>query len=289
MSAALKIIAGVVEYRLRKLEMANLAAAVSIAVVLHAPSDPLSIPALFGMPWLDVFVRTVFAFLNNDYIDIGIDLKSADKDATKSRFLAEHLKSALYAQWMLVAVLAVFALAYDPGLLVALIAGGGICVWYSWKLKAKPLLDIWAMMVWGVTMPLVGSPAESALGWALALQLGLFSGVFESIQVMRDADEDAEEGVRTTAVVFGKARTLLLARVLMVACTAYALLVMHPLAAVISVAALLVPFAENAIERYWTRVKLAYGIAWLAICAVTFLQGRTGGLLWSVDQAARLF
>ena len=295
MLAAFKIITGVVEYRLRKLEMANLAAAVSIAMVLHAPKDPLSITELIHIPWHDVVVRTVFAFLlnvlvylNNDYIDVGIDLKSADKDATKSRYLAENLRSALYAQWLLGVVLALFAVLYDPGLLVALIAGGGICIWYSARLKAKPLLDIWAMAVWGVTMPLCGSPADSMLGWALALQLGLFSSVFESIQVMRDADEDAEEGVRTTAVVLGKKSTLMLARALMVCCTAYALLVMHPVAGIISLAALAVPFAETAIERYWTRVKLVYGVTWLAICAATFLQGRTSGLLWTVEQAARL-
>ena len=46
----------------------------------------------------------------------------------------------------------------------------------------------------------------------MALQLGLFSGVFETIQVLRDADEVAEEGVRTTAVALGKPRTLMLAR-----------------------------------------------------------------------------
>jgi hypothetical protein len=45
------------------------------------------------------------------------------------------------------------------------------------------------MIAWGVAMPLVGSPIENQDGWALALQLGLFSGVFESIQVMRNADE----------------------------------------------------------------------------------------------------
>jgi hypothetical protein len=45
------------------------------------------------------------------------------------------------------------------------------------------------MIAWGVAMPLVGSPIENQDGWALALQLGLFSGVFESIRLMRDADE----------------------------------------------------------------------------------------------------
>ena len=62
--AALRIVAAVVGYRLRKLEMANLVAALSIAIALR-------------LPWPEVAYRTAFAFflnalvyLNNDYIDV---------------------------------------------------------------------------------------------------------------------------------------------------------------------------------------------------------------------------
>jgi 4-hydroxybenzoate polyprenyltransferase len=278
----LKIVAGVVGYRLRKLEMANLAAAGSIAVALQ-------------LNWLDIAIRTVFAFLlnvlvylNNDYIDIAVDLQSADKDTEKARFLAAHKSAALGAQLVLTGLLAGLAFVYDAGLLVALIAGGGVCWWYSWQLKRVPYLDILAMMVWGVTMPLCGSPVGSVLGWCLALQLGLFSGVFESIQVMRDADEDAKEGVRTTGVALGKSRTLLLARGIMVASSIYAALILHPIAAAISVGALFVPFNPNRVERYWTHVKLVYGITWLLICAWVFFKGESSGLLWTVDRVMSL-
>jgi 4-hydroxybenzoate polyprenyltransferase len=273
MLAALRIIAGVVAYRIRKLEMANLAGAGSIAVALH-------------LPIVDIVIRTAFAFilnalvyLNNDYIDIQIDLASADKDAEKSRYLAENKRAALLAQWTLVALLAAVALFYDPGLFVPLIAGGGICFWYSAQLKHRPYLDILAMIIWGVTMPLCGSPLDSTVGLLMAVQLGLFSGVFETIQVMRDADEDREEGVRTTGVVLGKARSLTLARVQMVFCSLYALLVLQPWAAAVTAGALVVPFSETSIERYWTRVKLVYGIAWLVICAWVWWYGGRAGLL----------
>jgi 4-hydroxybenzoate polyprenyltransferase len=279
--AALKIITDVVVFRLRKLEMANLAGAVSIAVALN-------------LPILDIAVRTVFAFflnvlvyLNNDYVDIELDLSSSDKDAQKSRFLKDNLRSALLAQWVMVGLLAVAAVAYDVGLLVPLIAGGGICAWYSAVLKRRPYVDILAMMIWGVTMPLCGSPVESVLGLCLALQLGLFSGVFEAIQVMRDSDEDAQEGVRTTSVVLGKARTLLLARALMVLSSGYALLVMHPAAAAITALALFLPFDPQRVERYWTRVKLTYGVAWLFTCAFVYFTGHSDGLLISLDRGAR--
>lgn len=275
--AGLKIVSGVVVYRLKKLEMANLAAAVAIALALH-------------LRWPDVVTRTLFAFvlnvlvyLNNDYIDIAIDLHSTDKDATKSRYLAANLGAARGAQLVLLAALVAAAGVYDLGLLAPLVGGGGICWWYSARLKRRPYLDVIAMMIWGLAMPLCGVPLGSVLGWCLAFQLALFSGVFESIQVMRDADEDAQqEGVRTTGVVLGKARTLLLARFIMVACTVYAALVLHPIAAVLSLGALLVPFDSTRIERYWTQVKLIYGITWLFICAWVFLNAKSSGLIWSL-------
>jgi 4-hydroxybenzoate polyprenyltransferase len=279
MLAGLQIVIGVVVYRLRKLEMANLAGAVSIALALH-------------LPWLEVGYRTAFAFLlnvlvylNNDYHDIGTDLRSTDKDAHKSRFFAEHMRAALVAQWVLVAILAAAALLIDRGLLVALVAGGGSCILYSAKLKHLPGWDIIAMMIWGAAMPLCGSPLDSTLGLCLALQLGLFSGVFESVQVMRDADQDALEGLRTTGVVLGKARTLVLARAIMVASSVYALLVLHPLAALIGAGTLVLPFAPDQVERYWTRIKMVYGVAWLALCGFVYLYGHSQGLLVSIGRA----
>ena len=273
MLAALRIVASVVAYRIRKLEMANLAGAGSIAVALHLPILDVAFRTLFA------FILNALVYLNNDYIDIQIDLNSADKDAEKSRYLADNRTAALYAQWILVAVLAVAALLYDTGLFVPLIAGGGICWWYSAVLKHRPFWDIVAMIIWGATMPLCGTPVTHPVGLWMALQLGLFSGVFETIQVIRDADEDAEEGVRTTGVVLGKARSLWLARSLMVASSLYCALFMQPWAAVITVLALVLPFTPDNIERYWTRVKLTYGFAWLAICAWVFFQGHRAGLL----------
>jgi 4-hydroxybenzoate polyprenyltransferase len=138
------------------------------------------------------------------------------------------------------------------------------------------------MMVWGMMMPLCGAPLSSLLGLCLALQLGLFSGVFETIQVMRDADADAAAGVRTTGVALGRARTLWLGRALMLAASSYALLVMQPVAAGISAMALLVPSHPQRVERYWTHVKMIYGVAWLLICVWVFFHARSAGVLFSV-------
>lgn len=272
--AALKLTVAAVVYRVRKLEMANLAAAVAIALALRLPFADVMVRAAFA------FVLNALVYLNNDYIDIQIDLCSADKDRNKTSYLAAHRSAALAAQWSLVALLVGVAVVYDLGLLVPLIAGGGICWWYSAQLKHRPYLDIGAMIVWGVTMPLCGTPIAHPVGLWMAVQLGLFSGVFESIQVVRDADEDAQEHVRTTAVVLGKHRTMQLARLLMLASSAYAAAFLQPWAAAVSLLAFLVPFSDAAVETYWTRVKLIYGVSWLVICASVFVTGQRAGWLW---------
>jgi len=271
--AALKVIAATVVYRVRKLEMANLAAAVSIALALELPFVDVVVRAAFA------FVLNALVYLNNDYIDIQIDLSSADKDRSKARYLAAHKSAALVAQWTLVALLVAVSIVHDLGLLVPLVAGGGICWWYSAQLKHRPYLDIGAMIVWGVTMPLCGTPIAHSVGLWMAIQLGLFSGVFEAIQVVRDADEDAQEGVRTTAVVLGKERTMHLARMLMFASSAYAAVFLQPWAAAVSLLAFVVPFDEHAVERYWTRVKLIYGVSWIVVCGSVFFTGQRAGWL----------
>jgi 4-hydroxybenzoate polyprenyltransferase len=278
---AFQIAAAVVAYRLRRLEMANLAGAASIAAALHLP--PLEI----GLRTLFAFFLNALVYLNNDYSDVQIDLSSKDKDAIKTRFLAGHLREALLAQWLLLGLLLAAALAFQPGLLFPLLAGGGLCLAYSGYLKRRPYVDIPAMMAWGALMPLCGAPLGSVLGWCLALQLGLFSAVFETIQVLRDADDDAAEGVRTTAVVLGKPRTVLLVRALMVLASLYAVLVLDPLPGALSALVLAVPFDERAVARYWTRVKFVYGVAWLWICALVYLRARSQGLLFSADLLAR--
>jgi 4-hydroxybenzoate polyprenyltransferase len=277
MLAAFTIVAQTVVYRLKKLEMANMAAAASIAIALHLGVFEIALRVVFA------FFLNALVYLNNDYIDIDIDLASTDKDNEKTRFLADNRQAALWAQIMMAVALAAASAVFDLGLLVPLVVGGGVCWWYSAILKRRPYVDIIAMMVWGVVMPLCGVPLGSTLGWLMAAQLGLFSGVFESIQVMRDADEDAQsDDVRTTGVVLGADKTLLLAKVIMGAVTVFAALVLSPVAGLISAGAFAVPFHADRIAQYWTRVKLVYGITWLVICATVFLSGHGSGALWSI-------
>lgn len=278
--AALKIASDVLIFRLRKLEMANLGAGAAIAFSLGLPFGTVVWRTLFGL------VLNVLVYLNNDYIDVAVDLQSGNKDAEKSRFLQDNIRAALLAQLTLLALLAAAAFIFDHGLLLPLFAGGGVCLWYSAQLKRQPIVDVLAMIVWGVTMPMCGVPLAQivGIGGAMCLFMGLVSGVFECIQVMRDADEDALEGLRTTGVVLGHRGTLILTRVLMVLCTVYALLVLQPIAAAISAAALLLPLKMNQQEAYWKRVKLVYGVAWLVICGFVYFTGQSQGLLWAISR-----
>jgi 4-hydroxybenzoate polyprenyltransferase len=280
--AALRIVFEVVAFRVRRLEMANLAGALAIMLVL-------------GLPWGEVGVRLLFAgllnvlvYLNNDFHDVALDAGSPDKDPDKAAFLMAHRRAAVLAQWVLGALLAALAFAWSTGLVLVLIAGVGICFLYSFKLKHTPFLDIAAMALWGFAMPLSGSPLDSALGVVLAAQLGLFSAVFEALQVIRDHDADARQGVRTTAVVLGVPRTLRLSRLLMLACALYAALALHPIAGAVAACAALLPLSDGRADRLWTRVKLVYGVAFLIGCALAYGHGQSAGLWLAFERDAAL-
>jgi hypothetical protein len=123
----------------------------------------------------------------------------------------------------------------------------------------------------------VAFPPTHALGWALALLLGLYSAVFETIQVIRDHADDARTGVRTTAVALGVPRTLLLARILLAVSAVGAAVAVHPLAAVPSILAAFLPLGRP--DRYWNQIRLLLGLAFLLASAWVFIHGSTAGLL----------
>ena len=272
LTAALRIVIDVVAFRVRRLEMANLAGAVAIMVVLRLPLFEMAARTAFAA------LLNVLVYLNNDFHDVALDAESPDKPAGKASFLARHRREALLAQWVLGALCCTLAVATSHGLVLVLVLGFGTCFLYSARLKHMPWLDVLAMAVWGVVMPLSGSPLDRALGLSLALQLGLYSAVFESIQVIRDHDADARQGVRTTAVVLGVPATLWLSRVLMLVVAVYATLVLHPLAGGLSLTALAVRLAPGGAERFWTQVKLVYGVCWLLACGMAFFDGVSSGL-----------
>jgi len=275
MLAALKVLVDVAIYRLRKLEMANMFAAASIVLALRLPIEEVVVRCGFGL------LLNLLAYLTNDCYDVDQDLVSPNKDRRKARFLKDHMGAAVGAQIALAIFLAGIAVLWSYGLLVALVAGAGICWVYSWKLKRLPYIDVIAMISWGVAMPLVGFPLDATIGWILVGQLALFSACFESIQVIRDHDEDVASGVRTTAVRLGVPATRVLLKLFMVLAAAYAVLLIHRWIGLGILVATLLPFDAKQADAYWNRTRLIMGLVWLGLVGWIFWFGTTHGWLGS--------
>jgi len=278
---AVRITLEVAVYRLRRLEMANIAGAAAIAFALQLPIGELVVRVGFA------FGLNLLVYLNNDYLDLAADLRVPGRDDLKTRFLRDHRRAGICAQLGLLALLLAVCV-WMPGLLVPLVLGGGVCWAYSAWLKAMPYADVAAMIAWGVAMPLCGAPPESALGWALAGWLGLFSGVFEGIQVIRDHDADAATGVRTTAVALGVTRTLVLVRVMLGVSAVYGALVVSPWLAALPALAILVPLDRD-VTRTWNRVRGVLGLAFLGAVGWVWWSGETAGVLVRVGQGLTLW
>ncbi len=278
MLAAVKIVLNVAVFRLKKLEMANMFAGGAIMVALALSIPDMAVRMGFGL------LLNMLAYLTNDYYDVDQDLASPNKDHTNARFLKDHMGAAVGAQIGLAVVLAVVALVWSPGLLVPLVAGAGICWLYSWKFKRIPYLDVMSMIIWGVVMPLIGFPLDHVLGWVLVGQLALFSACFESIQVIRDHDEDVETGVRTTAVRLGIPATRVMLRVFMVLSASYAALILHRWIGLALLISLFLPLKKETADVFWNRQRAIMGIVWLALIGWVFWFGATDGWLFSLDR-----
>lgn len=259
--AELQILSDVTTYRLRRLEMANLGGTFALALALHLPWPEVALRLGFGL------LLNILVYLNNDYLDGDDDLAADSRDHGKTDFLMRHRGAALRAQLGLVAALALLAAWHDDGLGLVLLLGGGVCFAYSLVLKRRPVVDVLAMMAWGVAMPLAGVPTDRIAEAApLLVMLGLFSGVFESIQVVRDLDEDRARGVRTTAVVFGRGATLLLMRVLACAAAVHAWS-SFGLAVAIPIAwGVVRPVADTDPNALWNRMRGLCGLAFVIAC-----------------------
>ncbi len=264
MPAELKIVLDVARFRLRRLEMANLVAAVAIMLALRLPAGELWARTAFGA------LLNLLVYLNNDWFDLSDDLVAGSRDGEKTRFLAAHKDAAMRAQLGLLGLLVGFSAIWGGGLLLPLIVGGGVCWIYSASLKRRPFVDVLAMMVWGMAMPAVAVPPGNPVGWLLLGQLALFSGAFETIQVLRDRAIDEPRRVRTTAVVLGRARTELLARGLMVLGAAYAATCFHPLLAVLPLVAAALPIPSYDVQRYWNRIRMLLGPTLLLECGLVY-------------------
>ncbi|NVB42379.1 UbiA family prenyltransferase [Pseudenhygromyxa sp. WMMC2535] len=282
MTPVLKILFDVASFRLRRLEMANMAGALAIALACHLGLAEIAYRLSFA------FLLNLLVYLNNDWHDLDDDLAAATREQDKTRYLAEHRGAAVVAQLAVLALLLAMAVAWGGGLLIALLAGGGVCWAYSAKLKRLPFVDVLAMVAWGVAMPAVGLAPGHPEGLLLLGQLGLFSGVFESIQVLRDREIDATAGVRTTAVVLGPTRARALIRVMLALAGLYAgLCFAWWLAPFIWAAALQRVAPGDDVEGYWNRTRMILGVVMLIETLLVWL-GWAGSMIGSIGSIGAL-
>jgi hypothetical protein len=89
--AALRILANVAVYRLRRLEMANMGGALVIMLALRL--EPLDVAVRLGF----AFLLNLLVYLNNDYLDLPTDLRSPARDDANTRYLRDHRGAALAA------------------------------------------------------------------------------------------------------------------------------------------------------------------------------------------------
>ena len=282
MGPGLRIVWEVLSFRVRRFEMANLAASLTLLVALRSA-------------WPDALVRmglglalNLLAYLINDYLDVDRDLADG-RCPDHTRYLAEHRGSALGAMAALGSGSAAAALLWEPTLLGVAVAGVGICWLYSRWLKAMPYVDVAAMIGWGMAMPLVAVPLGSVLGWVLIAELGLFSAAFETIQIMRDYEADRRARLRTTAVRLGPRRSLTLVRATLVAAGLYGAAVISVPAGLLVAGGAAVPFPPGRPAAYWQRIRLVLGTAWLFMLLEVFRHGASAGGWLRLDAGARLF
>ena len=168
---------------------------------------------------------------------------------------------------------------HSSGLLIAFVANALLIAAYSRQLKRWPVIDVVAMLGWGVAMGLVRFPIDSVDGWVFAGLLAILCGAPEAVQVMRDADSDREAGLRTTAVVFGTQRTAWIARGLIFAAGLYSCLLIHRFVGLAFWVALFVPLDRKDVSRSWDQLRLVFGPSWLALLAFYRFGGGFSGLL----------
>jgi len=92
LAAVFKILSDVLVFRVRRLEMANLAGALSIMGVLGLAVEEVAVRVVFAL------LLNLLVYLNNDYCDIAWDLQAPIRDREKTTFLRKNMAAAAVAQ-----------------------------------------------------------------------------------------------------------------------------------------------------------------------------------------------
>jgi 4-hydroxybenzoate polyprenyltransferase len=271
--SAIHVLADVATYRLSKREGGNLVTSITLALALALPIGDVAYRLVFGV------LLNLFVYLLNDCIDVRIDLIASGRDIERTGRLHEHIREAWVMVTLLGAFLAVLGAVHSVGLFVTFVANAALIAAYSRWLKQLPVVDILAMAGWGLFMATVGFPLDSVAGWRFAGLLAILCAATEVVQVVRDCSSDRRAGLRTTAVVLGPSPTVWIGRGLILVAAAYTFLVLNPIIAVGLLSALIVPIDESTAIQAWDRLRIIFGLAWIALLVCFRLDVGAGGWL----------
>jgi 4-hydroxybenzoate polyprenyltransferase len=270
---AARVVADAAVYRVKKREAGNLVTSVSLALALGLALRDVAHRLAFGLG------LNLFVYLVNDCFDVDVDAHAEGRDRARTKFLAEHLASGWLGVVLVGLACLALAAAHGRGLLLVFAINVVVIIAYSRWLKRTPIGDLVAMAAWGVSMALVGAPLDSSDGLRLVGLLGLLCVVTEGVQVIRDEPTDRAAGVRTTAVAIGVGATAWITRAMIVASAAYATLLLHRWLGLALLLGLSTTFTTEAAERSWDRLRVLFGLTWLAILAHRALTGHLLPLL----------
>ncbi len=225
----------------------------------------------FHFPFVDIvirmaitFVLNVLVYFINDFIDVEIDLASPEKDHSKARYLKEHKRKAFALIVGVSGALLILSLLYSPSVCFGVILALLIIFYYTDYLKNMAYFDVIGCFVWGVAMAWPAIPDFSPQGIKLILLIGLFTACFEIVQCVKDYEFDKKYDLRTTPIVIGISNSFIVARVLYVFSTLYAIFVLGQPQGIL----LLVPIfyrTDQDMATYWMKLRVVFGIVWLSI------------------------
>lgn len=279
MTAVFRILRDVIVYRIRKREMANLASSLTIMLAMGLAVDDIAVRFVFAVG------LNLAVYLTNDIYDVDADLASPSKDVEKATFLRAHRPAAWMAVLVPVVLMAGIGCLWNRELLVTLVVAAGVCWAYSARLKRVAFVDLPTILICAVAGSMLAFPLDRMLGWCLAGLLGLFAACFQTVQMVRDHDDDEAFGTRTTAVALGPHATIRLQRALLVGAAVYTALVLHRWVGAAMILTAFLPFRADQANTHWNRIRIALGLAWLAIVAWVSWTGASYGWVLQLDRA----
>ncbi len=221
------------------------------------------------------FVLNVLVYFINDFIDVDIDLANPEKDHTKALYIRDHKRTAFALIVCVSAALLILTLLYSQSVCFGVILALLIIFLYTDYFKNMAYFDIIGCFVWGVSMAWPAIPDFSPQGIKLILLIGIFTASFEIVQCIKDYESDKQYDLKTTPIVIGIPKAILLARAMYVIAAAYTVFLLGEIQGVL----LLLPLFFNAnqkMDSYWMKLRVVYGIVWITIMVRLFF-GWYGG------------